>query len=132
MQSLKGNQDIVFKTADKGGEWVMMDKKYYRDKIAKEHLLSNVCKEVSFESDKKVFKNLKKHIKKYESILKKKEIDYLINLKFTSSQFYYLPKVHKSEIIKNVINNENSEYIQVHCPRELYPFLFTESFRGLD
>ena len=28
-QSLKGNQVIVFKTADKGGGWVIMDKKYY-------------------------------------------------------------------------------------------------------
>ena len=47
---------------------------------------------------KKVFKNLKKYVKKYESILRKKEIDYLIDFKFTSSQFYCLPNVHKSEI----------------------------------
>ena len=45
-------------------------------------------------------------LKKYESTLTKKEIDYLINFKFTSSQFHCLPKVHKSEIIKNVINTE--------------------------
>ena len=42
MQSLKGNQDIAFKTADKGGGWVIMDKNYYRDKIVKEHLLPNL------------------------------------------------------------------------------------------
>ena len=93
-----------------------MDKNYYRDKIVKEHLLSNIYKEVSIDSDKKVFKNSKKHVKNYESILTKKEIDYLINFKFTSSQFYCLPKVHKPEVIKNVINTEDSEYIQVHCP----------------
>ena len=29
LQYLKGNQDIVFKTADKGGGWVIMDKNYY-------------------------------------------------------------------------------------------------------
>ena len=111
MQSLKGNVDIVFKTADKGGGWVITDKNYYRDKIAQEHLLSNVYKEFSVDSDKKVFKNLKEHVKKYESILTKKEINYLINFKFTSNQIYCLRKVHKSEIIKNVINTENSEYI---------------------
>ena len=33
--SSKGKQDIVFKTADKGGGWVMMDKNYYWDKIVK-------------------------------------------------------------------------------------------------
>ena len=27
--SSKGKQDIVFKTADKGGGWVMRDKNYY-------------------------------------------------------------------------------------------------------
>ena len=111
LQSLKGNQDIVCKTADKGSGWVIMDKNYYQVKIVKEHLLSNAYKEVSIDSDKNVFKKLKEHVKKYESILTKKEIDYLITFKFTSSQFYCLPKVHKSEIIKNVINTEDSEYI---------------------
>ena len=58
-------------------------------------------------------------MKKYESILTKKEIAYLTNFKFTSSQFHCLPKIHKSEIIKNVINSEDSEYIQVHYPDDL-------------
>ena len=49
-----------------------MDKNYYRDKIVKEHLLSKVYKELSIDSDQKVFKNLKKHVKNYESILMKK------------------------------------------------------------
>ena len=49
----------------------------------------------------------------------KKEIDYLINFKFTSSQFYCSPNKQKSEIIKNVINTENSEYIQAHCLDDL-------------
>ena len=72
-QSLKGNQDILFKTADKAGGWVKMDKNYYQYKIVKEHLLSNVYKEVSIDSDKKVFKNLKENAKKYKSILTKKK-----------------------------------------------------------
>ena len=54
-------------------------------------------------------------MRKYESILTKKEIDYLINFKFTRSQFYCLPNAHKSEI-KNVIKTEDSKYIKVHCP----------------
>ena len=60
MQTLKENQDRVFKTEDKGGGWVIMDKNYYRDKIVKEHVLSNIYKEVSIDSDKKIFKNLKR------------------------------------------------------------------------
>ena len=42
LQSFKGHQDIVLKTPDKAGGWVIKDKKYHRDKIVKEHLLSNV------------------------------------------------------------------------------------------
>ena len=56
LQSLKGNQDTVFKTADKGGGWVIMDKNYYRDKIVKEHLLSNVYKELSIDKIRKYLK----------------------------------------------------------------------------
>ena len=52
-------------------------------------------------------------------INEKRETDYLMNFKFTSSQCYFLPKVHKCEITKNVINTENSEYVQVHCPDDL-------------
>ena len=44
---------MVFKTADKGGGWAIMDKNYYRDKIVKENLFFNVYKEVSVDSDKK-------------------------------------------------------------------------------
>ena len=63
MQSLKGNQDTVFKTADKGGGWVIMEKNYYQDKIVKEHLLYSVYKEVFVDSDKKVFNKSKEHVK---------------------------------------------------------------------
>ena len=55
-----------------------------------------------------MFKNLKEHVRKHESVLTKKEIDYLINFKLTSNQFYCLSKGHKSEIIKNVTNSEDS------------------------
>ena len=50
-----------------------MDKNYYRDKMVKLHILSNDCKEVSLDSDKKVYKSSKKQVKKYESILTKKK-----------------------------------------------------------
>ena len=58
LQYLKANQDIVFKTADKGSGWIVMDKNYYRVKTVKEHLLSNVYKEISVDIDQKVFINL--------------------------------------------------------------------------
>ena len=119
LKSLKKHNNLIFKTADKGGGWVIMDKEYYRDKLVMPHLLSNVYKEVPVDNDKKVFRNLVKHINKHEELLTKNEIKYLTNFKFTSSQFYCLPKVHKSEIIKNAINIQNSEYVEVLNPEDL-------------
>ena len=54
LQSLKGHQDAVFKTKDKRRGWVVIHKNYYQDKIVKEHLLSNVSKEISIDSDKSI------------------------------------------------------------------------------
>ena len=54
LQSLKGHLDIVFKTEDKGRGWVIIHKNYYQDKIVTEHLLSNVSKEISVDSDKSI------------------------------------------------------------------------------
>ena len=49
LQFLKGNQDIVFKTADNESRWVIMDKNYYRDQI-------NVYKEIFVDSVKRYLK----------------------------------------------------------------------------
>ena len=74
-----------------------MNKEFYKViQLVMPHLRSNVYKEVPIDSDKKVFKDLAQYIKKYETILTKNEINYLTNFKFASSQFYCLPKVHKS------------------------------------
>ena len=119
LKSLKENNNLIFKTADKGGGWVIMDKNYYKDQLVMPHLLSNVYKEVSRDSDKKVFKNLLEHIKKHKDIFSKKEMDYLTNFKFSSSQFYCFPKIHKSEIIKNAVKLQNSEYVEIINPADL-------------
>ena len=33
LKSLKENNNLIFKTADKGGGWVIMDKNYYKDQL---------------------------------------------------------------------------------------------------
>ena len=71
MQSLKEDQDIVFKRVDKGDEWIIIDKHYYRDKTIKEQLLFDVYKEISVESYENLLENLKEHAKKYEPIITK-------------------------------------------------------------
>ena len=49
-------KDIIIKPTNKGGGLVLMDKTYSRDHLVnKEHLHSNVYKEVSLDSDKNVY-----------------------------------------------------------------------------
>ena len=100
LKSLKEINNLIFKTADKGGGWVIMDKNYYKDQLVMPHLLSNVYKEVSRDSDKKVFKNLLEHIKKHKDIFSKKEMDYLTNFKFSSSQFYFFQRFTNLRLLK--------------------------------
>ena len=69
--------------------------------------------------DKTVFNKMSELVKKYKSDLTKKEIDYLINFTCQTSNFYGLPKVHKSDIIAKAIEEQNSEYIKIHEPEDL-------------
>ena len=48
---------------------------------------------------KKVMKELGKLFEKYKDNLIDKETDYLANFSYNTSNFYGLPKVHKSDII---------------------------------
>ena len=61
---------------------------------------------------KKVFKDLEKLIAKFSNCLLKEEQNFLTN-------FYGLPKVHKSKIIQEAIQVQNSEYIKINEPSDL-------------
>ena len=56
---------------------------------------------------------------KYESLLTKAEQLYLTNISFSISNFYGLPKVHKSKQINEAIQQENNEYIKLQKPVDL-------------
>ena len=52
----------------------------------------------------------------YESLLTKEEKLYLTNISFSTSNFYRLPKVHKSKQINEAIQQQNNEYTEIHEP----------------
>ena len=83
---------------------------------------------------------MKKHIKKTMKIVTKKfsktlkcltltcqiqqlfikeEQDFLTKFSFSTINFYGLPKVHKSKIIQEAIQVQNSEYIKIYEPPDL-------------
>ena len=61
--------------------------------------------------DKKVFKDLEKLV---ANCLLKEEQDFLTKFSFSTSNFYALTKVHKSKIIQEAIQVQNSEYITIY------------------
>ena len=57
--------------------------------------------------------------KKYKDVLTKKESSYLTNFNFKTSNFYGLPKIHKSKLNSEAIASKNDEYIKVLEPIDL-------------
>ena len=79
----------------------------------------NTYQELNGNIDKKINKKITNLTEKYHEQLTQKEIDYLTKLKYKTSQLYGLPNVHKSNIIKREIENNPSEYIEIHQPGDL-------------
>ena len=56
---------------------------------------------------------------KYEPLLTKAEKLYLTIISFLTSNFYGLPKVHKSIQINETIQQQNDKCIETHEPEDL-------------
>ena len=62
---------------------------------------------------------IKSLCKKYNSELTKDEIFCLTNFDYKEANFYGLPKIHKSAIIKDAVKCQKSEVITVFAPQDL-------------
>ena len=103
IKSLKENDSIVIKEADKSGVVVVMNKTHYCSmvvKILQDKVTYNKTNEYC---NKKVFKDLEKLVAKFNNCLLKEEQDFLTKFSFSTSDFYGLPMVHKSKIIQEAI-----------------------------
>ena len=91
---------IVIKKADKGGMFVVLDSKFYRDKmVLQDHLNTDTYEIVNKNADTKVVKGLKELTTKHSKCLRESEIDYINNKNWKSSNIYVSPKVHKCKDI---------------------------------
>ena len=113
IKTLANYDSIIIKKADKGGAVVIMDKETYKKIV--ETMLSDTEHEKELRTDPSKTDKIKysKFLKKYRDLLKEKEFDYLINFEMKLSNFYGLPKVHKSTKIKSACKQCNSNYVQV-------------------
>ena len=60
-----------------------------------------------------------KIIETYKDNLTKKEKEYLTSFSYNASNFYGLPKIHKSKLIQNAIKKQQKEYIHIIEPSDL-------------
>ena len=119
LRELKSDHSIIIKEADKGGAVCIMDTDFYRIKISE--MLNDIFtyKIVSKCNDTQTMNKIKSLISNYECCLKDEEVDYLLNFEYRESNFYGLPKVHKSQTINNAIENTCSDYICTQSPQDL-------------
>jgi hypothetical protein len=69
----------------------------------------------------KTVSKLRRILSKFSTILTKKEREYLLKLEIRSSNFYELPKIHKSRQIKYGIQGKKSTYVKLPKPDDLKP-----------
>ena len=124
LDSLIKDDSIIIKEADKGGSVIIMDKTYYITKI--ESMLNNnkVFKKHPNNIDNLNMAKVKQLAKKYKHTLTKDEITYISNFNYKTANYYGLPKVHKSQSIKNLVSTANERCINIKNPEDL-------KFRGI-
>ncbi|XP_062602971.1 uncharacterized protein LOC134264726 [Saccostrea cucullata] len=120
LRNLSTGPNIVIKEADKGGAVVIMNNHFYKSKIMDMLQDNNFHKQIHGNDDRQTMKKIKSLIHgPLCPDVTEKEKDYLVNFDFRESQFYGLPKMHKSAIIKEAIKNQNKEYIICPDPVDL-------------
>lgn len=121
LENLSKDQTLVIKEADKGGGTIIMDKDYYGHAISTMLQDQSTYKQAADDIDEQIFKELNQLIQQQGKCLTKDEANFITNFEPSTSNFYGLPKIHKSKYIQNAIKEQQSEYIQIERPKDL-PF----------
>ena len=116
---LKNDENIIKKEADKGNAVVVMNSWYYKELILK--ILDDQCyyEKCQTYNTKCVLSKLNKLIDNHGNGLTTKEIDYITNFECKESNFYGLPKVHKSKQITDACTVNSSICVNVLEPSDL-------------
>ena len=117
--ALKNNSELIIKETDKGGSMVLMNKPHYKRMIFQHLNDASTYQKTDQKCDNRVMKKKGELAKKYESLLTKAEKLYFTNISFSTTNFYGLPKVHKSKQINESVQQKNNECIEIHEPDDL-------------
>ena len=119
LTELRDAHRIVVMPADKGGAVVVLEADHYKrmvEAIFKDPDYFEACDDNQM---KTIIGKIKSFCKKYDSCLTKDEISCLTNFECKEANFYGLPKIHKSAVIKNAVQLQKSEVVTVISPPDL-------------
>ena len=113
LKLLRTNSEIIIKEADKGGATIIMNKEDYKELV--ETILNDEVyyTKLNTSPEKELNLKYKKFLQKFKSQMTEKEFDYLLNFEVKTSNFYGLPKVHKSKQINEKCKSANSGYVEI-------------------
>ena len=108
--------NIVIKEADKAEAVTVLSKNHYRAMIY-EHLSNqNTYQKLDKLFRPHYYEKLKKLLKKHKSTFSDKEFKYLNETDYyNTSNFYGLPKIHKSQLLMLVKNKILKLVVSVNC-----------------
>ena len=119
LNNLRNDKTITIKQADKGSAVVVMDTTHYIDLVQQMLNDQNFYEQSRQYKQQKVLRQLFVLLHLYRKCLTEKEMDYLTNFNCKSSNFYGLPKIHKSKTINEICRNSEKTYINIPRPDDL-------------
>ena len=112
LSKLSIDEAIVIKLADKGGAVVIISTSHYQRMIMQHMFDENTYKKLDSCIDSKIQSNLLRFLRIYKIYFTETEWKFFNDKHHEVSNFYELPKILKSMVIKSAKNTQNSEIIE--------------------
>ena len=119
LRELRNNKNIIIKQADKGEAAVIMDRKYYSDKILAMLKDEETHSELRTHTDEKVMEAILQLRDKFKGILTNREEDYRAKFNYQTSSFYGLPKIHQNRPTISSPSHSTTTYLKIGQPQDL-------------
>lgn len=116
---LSKNSDLKFCKADKGGCLVILNRNDY-EKLVYQHLCDTETYQITPIDLNNIMDVINQLVSTHRECLHEDERKFLTKFESRYSKFYILPKIHKSQVIKTLCENNSSEYVDIgSCPSDL-------------
>ena len=98
---------------------VIMDEQHYREMVNTIISGTEYYEKLDKDLQKDTLQRYNNFLKNYQNHLTKKELDYLENSEVKTSQFYGLPKIHKSKTVSDIYKCTYYSYVEIRGVADL-------------